>query len=225
MLDLKKFRVLTFDCYGTLIDWESGILQAILPILFRRDVALSDNEILQLYAELEAKAETGTYVKYREVLRKVMQGFGEKFKFVPREEELNALPDSVKNWKPFPDTVDALQKLKERFKLAVISNTDDALFAETARHLRVKFDWVITAEEVKSYKPSENNFKKAMEKMGVSPDKILHVARSVYHDIIPAKSLGLVAVLVRRRGAGATLPAEGKPDLEVPDLKTLASMV
>ncbi len=225
MLDLKKFRVLTFDCYGTLIDWETGILQTLLPVLFRRDVALSDGEILALYAELEAKAETGTYVKYREVLRKVVQGFGEKFKFTPREEELNALPDSLKNWKPFPDTVDALQTLKERFKLAVISNTDDSLFAETARHLRVKFEWVITAEQVKSYKPSLNNFRQAMEKIGSSPDKILHVAQSVYHDVIPAKSLGLAAVLVRRRGAGATLPAEGQPDLEVPDLKTLASMV
>ena len=225
MLDLKKFRVLTFDCYGTLIDWESGILQALLPVLFRRDVALSDGEILQLYAELEAKAETGTYLKYREVLRKVMQGFGEKFKFTPGEEELNALPDSVKNWKPFPDTVEALLELKQRFKLAVISNTDDPLFAETARHLRVKFDWVITAEQVKSYKPSLNNFRQALQKIGTGPDKILHVAQSVYHDIIPAKSLGLAAVLVRRRGAGATLRAEGKPDLEVPDLKTLASMV
>ncbi|MGH8005097.1 MAG: haloacid dehalogenase type II [Limisphaerales bacterium] len=225
MLDLKKFRVLTFDCYGTLIDWESGILKALLPLLFRRDIALSDDEILRLYAELEAKAEQGAYLKYREVLRKVMQGFGDKFKFIPSEEELNALPDSVKNWKPFPDTVEALLELKQRFKLSIISNTDDALFAETARHLRVKFDWVTTAEQVKSYKPSPNNFRQAIEKIGISPDKILHVAQSVYHDIIPAKSLGLATVLVRRRGAGATLPAEEQPDLEVPDLKTLASLV
>jgi len=225
MVDFSKFKVLTFDCYGTLIDWESGILQALLPILFRRDVALSDGEILGLYAELEGKAEQGTYVKYREILRKVMRSFGEKFKFAPGEEELNALPDSVKNWKPFTDTVDALQKLKERYKLAIISNTDDALFAETGKHLKVKFDWVITAEEVKSYKPSLNNFKQAMQKIDLPPDKILHVAQSVYHDIIPAKSLGLATVLVRRRGAGATLPAEGRPDLEVPDLKTLAGML
>ncbi len=225
MVDFKKFKVFTFDCYGTLIDWESGILNAILPVLFRRDVALSDEEILQLYAELEAKAEVGPYIKYRDVLRKVMQGFGDRFGFSPSEEELNALGDSVKNWKPFPDTVEALLELKQRFKLAVISNMDDALFAESARHLRIRFDWVITAEQVRSYKPSENNFRKALEKIGVSPEKILHVAQSVYHDIIPAKSLGLAAVLVRRRGAGATLPAEGKPDLEVPDLKTLASMI
>lgn len=225
MLELKKYRVLTFDCYGTLIDWEKGILKAILPVLFRRDVALSDEEILQLYAELEAKAEAGPYIKYRDVLRSVMRGFGEKFHFAPTKEELNALPDSMKNWKPFPDTVEALLELKQRLKVAVISNTDDDLFAETARNLRIRFDWVITAEQAKSYKPSENNFKKALEIIDASPDKVVHVAQSVYHDVIPAKKLGLATVLVRRRGHGATLPAEGQPDLEVPDLKTLASMV
>jgi 2-haloacid dehalogenase len=91
--------------------------------------------------------------------------------------------------------------------------------------LRIRFDWVITAEQVKSYKPSENNFKKALEIIGVTPDKVVHIAQSVYHDIIPAKRLGLATVLVRRRGHGATLPAEGQPDLVVPDLKTLASLV
>ncbi|HXF49062.1 MAG TPA: haloacid dehalogenase type II [Verrucomicrobiae bacterium] len=225
MLVLKKYRVLTFDCYGTLIDWEKGILKAILPVLFRRDVALNDAEILRLYAELEAQAETGPYIKYREVLRNVMRGFGEKFSFSPTEEELNALPDSMKNWKPFPDTLESLLELKQCFKLAVISNTDEDLFAETARNLRIRFDWVITAEQVKSYKPSLNNFERAIEKIGVSPDKILHVAQSVYHDIIPAKRLGLATVLVHRRGHGAVLPAEGRPDLEVPDLKTFASLI
>jgi 2-haloacid dehalogenase len=225
MLELKKYRVLTFDCYGTLIDWEKGILKAIFPVLFRRDVALNDAEILQLYAELEAKAEAGPYLKYREVLRNVMRGFGERFSFSPTEEELNALPGSMKNWKPFPDTIETLLELKQRFKLAVISNTDEDLFAETARNLRIRFDWVITAEQVKSYKPSENNFKKALEIIGVTPDKVVHIAQSVYHDIIPAKRLGLATVLVRRRGHGATQPAEGQPDLVVPDLKTLASLV
>ena len=225
MVDFSKFEVLSFDCYGTLIDWECGILNAIRPVLFRHGVAANDAEILELYAQLEAQAENGSYIRYRQVLRRVMQGFGEKLKFAPNEEEVNALPDSMKNWMPFPDTVEALQKLKAKYKLAIISNTDDDLFAETAKHLKVEFDWVITAEQVKSYKPSLNNFKQAIHRIGLGPDKILHVAQSVYHDIIPAKSLGLATVLVRRRGAGATLPAEGRPDLEVPDLKTLAAMI
>lgn len=225
MLDLKKFEVLTFDCYGTLIDWESGILKAVQPILMAHGKTLDDPQILHLYAEFESKDEAGQYIKYREVLRKVMQSFGRKLGFPPSEAELNALPNSLKNWQPFPDTVEALGELKKKFKLAIISNTDDALFAQTQKHLKVEFDWIITAELVKSYKPSLNNFTTAIARIGLPKEKILHVAQSAYHDIIPAKSLGLATVLVRRRVAGATLPAEGKPDLEVPDLKTLASML
>lgn len=225
MLDLKRFEVLTFDCYGTLIDWETGILNALKLVWVAHRINPGDSQILATYAELEADAETGEYFPYREVLQKVMQGFGQKFGFTPSKFEMNALPDSLKNWPPFPDTVEALQKLKKNFKLGIISNTDDALFAETQKRLKTDFDWIITAEQVRSYKPSPNNFLKALEKIGRPREKILHAAQSVYHDIVPAKSLGLATVLVHRRGAGATLPAEGKPDLEVPDLKTLASMV
>ncbi len=225
MLDLKKFEVLTFDCYGTLIDWETGILKALKPVLATHKINLGDSQILAAYAELEADAQSGQYLLYREVLQQVMEGFGQKFSFSPAGPELSALTDSVQDWPPFPDTVEALQKLKTKFKLAILSNIDEGLFALTAKRLKVNFDWVITAEQVKSYKPSQNNFLKAIEKIGRPKEKILHVAQSVYHDIIPAKSLGLATALVRRRGAGATLPAEGKPDLEVPDLKTLAAMV
>jgi len=225
MLDLKNIEVLTFDCYGTLIDWESGILKALKLVWVAHRINLGDSQILATYAELEADAEAGQYISYREVLQKVMQGFGQKFNFSPSKLEATALADSLKDWPPFPDTVEALQKLKKKFKLGIISNTDDDLFAQTQKHLKVDFDWIITAEQVKSYKPSQNNFLKAIEKIGRPKEKILHVAQSVYHDIIPAKSLGLATVLVRRHGAGATLPTEGKPDLEVPDLKTLASII
>jgi len=225
MVDFKKFKVLTFDCYGTLIDWETGILSVLKPILFVHGKTLQDEQILELYAQLEAEEESGKYISYREILQNVVKGFGKKLGFSPSSFEKKALPKSLKFWSPFPDTIEALEKLKEKFMLAIISNTDDDLFAQTAKHLKVKFNWVITAEQVKSYKPSLNNFKQAIQRIGLAPGKILHVAQSVYHDIIPAKSLGLVTVLVRRRGAGATLPAEGKPDLEVPDLKTFASMV
>ncbi|MCI0331057.1 MAG: haloacid dehalogenase type II [candidate division Zixibacteria bacterium] len=225
MVDFGRFEVLTFDCYGTLIDWETGILSVLKPILFVHRKDLPDERILELYGQLEAEEEKGKYLPYRQILQNVVKGFGQKLGFVPSAFERKALPKSLKFWSPFPDTIEALGKLKTKFKLAIISNTDDALFAQTAKHIQVKFDWVITAEQVKSYKPSLNNFQQALKKIGIPPEKILHVAQSVYHDIIPAKNLGLATVLVRRRGAGATLPAEGKPDLEVPDLKTLASMV
>jgi len=116
-----------------------------------------------------------------------------------------------------------------RYKLTIISNIDDDLFAYSAKKLEVDFDWLITAQQVKSYKPSLQNFEVAIERMGISPDKLLHVAQSVYHDIVPAKSMGVTAVWVNRRkgkeGAGATVPASGNPDLEVPDLKTLVSLM
>jgi 2-haloacid dehalogenase len=121
-----------------------------------------------------------------------------------------------------------LQRLKTKYQLAIISNTDDDLFAGTARKLAIDFDHVITAQQAKSYKPSHHNFQLAMEKIGLPADRILHVGQSIYHDVVPARSMGLATVWVTRRrvkeGVAATLPASGQPDLEVPDLKTLADV-
>ncbi len=228
-LDFNSFEVLSFDCYGTLIDWETGILSALRPVLTSHNQTLDDERILKLYAKIESQLESGDYVSYREILRKVVKELGQRLGFAPALEELNCLVDSLGNWQPFPDTVAALQTLKKKYCLAIISNTDDDLFARTARHLKVAFDWIVTSGQVKSYKPSLCNFTFALERMGTAPEKVLHVAQSIYHDIIPAKSLGLVTVWVNRRkgqeGFGATPPAEGKPDLEVPDLKTLVSLM
>lgn len=225
MIDFDNYEALSFDCYGTLIDWESGILQALKPILSNYSINLRDNEILELYAEIESKAEAGKYVKYREILREVVRQFGDSLHFLPTSSEVNSLVDSLGDWKPFPDTVQALQTLKKKFKLAIISNVDDDLFVLSTKHLKVEFDWIITAEQVRSYKPSLHNFEFALRRMSLSPEKILHIAQSIYHDIIPAKTLGLSTVWINRRkyqeGFGATLPASGHPDLEVPDLKTL----
>lgn len=227
MIEIDNYEVLTFDCYGTLIDWESGILAALRPMSVH-NVNLSNEQILEIFAELETEQEKGEYLKYKEVLRGVVQNLGEHLSFARDSIELDFLANSLKNWQPFPDTVEALKELKKKFKLAVISNIDDDLFAFSANKLDVKFDWVITAEQAKSYKPSLNNFNLAIERIAVPSEKILHVAQSIYHDIIPAKSLGLSTVWVNRRGSkegfGATPSASAQPDLEVPDLKTLVSI-
>jgi 2-haloacid dehalogenase len=148
--------------------------------------------------------------------------------FRPSLEQINSLPESLPQWPPFPDTVASLARLKQKYKLAVISNTDDDLFAETAKTLQVPFDWIITAQQAKSYKPSRNNFQRALEKIGLPKEKILHVGQSLYHDIVPTRELGWANVWVNRRsgkkGQGATVTADIKPDLEVPDLKTLAEL-
>lgn len=229
MINFQQFEVLSFDCYGTLIDWENGILTPIKTILSNHNISISDQQILELFAEIESRQEARDYLKYREILKKVVHTFGEQLNFVPNDTELNALADSVRDWQPFSDTVEALKGLKTRYKLTILSNIDDDLFSETAKKLEVEFDWIITAEQVKSYKPSLQNFEWAIQRMGIAPDKLLHIAQSVYHDIVPAKTMGLTAVWVNRRqgkeGFGATVAASGNPDLEVPDLKTLVSLM
>jgi len=231
MLDFNQFEVVSFDCYGTLIDWESGILPVLRQLLSSREIDLSDDATLEQFAEFESECEKSEYdyIKYREILPQIVQQFGKIFKFEPTETELMCLIESIKNWQPFPDTVAALAALKQKYKLAVISNIDDDLFADTAKHLKVELDWLITAEQVRSYKPSTRNFEIALATMGIAPEKLLHVAQSIYHDIVPAASMGISTVWVNRRhektGFGATLPASGQPDLEVPDLKTLVEAI
>jgi len=231
-MDLGNYEVISFDCYGTLIDWEGGIVSGMRPVLATHGAEATDQEILELHAQTEHKLQSasrpGRYVKYRDVLGEEVREAGRRWGFEPTPSEVRALADSLRHWEPFPDTVEALRALKERYKLAVISNVDDGLFALTACHLEVEFDWVITAEQAGTYKPSLNNFEVAIERMGVGPDKLLHAAESLFHDIAPAKELGLSTVWVHRRvekeGFGATPPAEAEPDLEVPDLRTLVNM-
>lgn len=226
MHDFSQFECLTFDCYGTLIDWESGILAALKPILETHHRNMSDDSILELYGSLEAQAESGEYRSYRQILQFVTQRIASRMSFALYENEISALPDSLKNWPPFPDTIEALRRLKSRFRLAVISNTDDELFAETAKVLQVPFDFIITAQQARSYKPSHRNFELALERIGLPKEKILHCAQSIHHDIVPTRELGIANVWVNRRagkrGPGATKPASGLPDMTVTSLKELA---
>ncbi|NIM19980.1 MAG: haloacid dehalogenase type II [Candidatus Latescibacteria bacterium] len=226
MLDFDKYEVLTFDCYGTLIDWETGILAALRSVLAAAGKRVtSDGEILTRYAEIESKLETEAYRTYKETLRMVVDRFGEKMGFEPIGSERDCLVHSLGSWPPFSDTVASLGTLKQRYKLAIISNTDDDLFMKTARTLEVAFDWVVTAEQARAYKPSAGIFEFAFERIGLPRNQMLHVAQSIYHDIVPAKSLGLSTVWVNRRkgkvGPGAARPAIATPDLEVPDLASL----
>jgi len=231
MVEFRKLDVITFDCYGTLIDWESGILSVLKPFLARSGIEMEDEKVLEMYAEFESDIERGDYIPYKEVLRNVMEKIGNRFG-ITVSNELNLIVNSLKDWKPFPDTVESLKQLKKWYKLAIISNIDDDLFSLTQRHLEVEFDWIITAEQVKSYKPSLNNFRFAIERIG-NKDKILHVAQSIYHDVIPAKKLGIKVVWVNRRkgkiGSGAAPYVEPtpelKPDIEVSDLKELCKLI
>ena len=229
MLNFDGFDALTFDCYGTLIDWESGIWEALRPRLATHGHEMTQDRALELYGELESEAERGAYRDYKGVLRVVLAGFGHRLGFAPAEAELQAFSQSVKDWPAFPDSARALQALHTKYKLGILSNIDDDLFAYSAQRLQTRFDWVITAQQAGSYKPSLANFHLALERIGLPKEKILHVAQSLYHDIAPAKVVGLSTAWVNRRhdrpGFGATPPAQAQPDLEVPDLQSLAAMM
>lgn len=228
VIDFSRFSVLTFDCYGTLIDWETGILAAMRPILARHGVSRTDDDVLELFGELESALEAGPYLPYREVLSRVVAGVGERLGFAPSLEERERFAASVGDWPPFPDTVDALTALGQRYRLVILSNVDDDLFAGSARRLGTRFADVITAQQVGSYKPDPRNFQVAIARAGVPKEQILHVAQSLFHDIAPANAAGLATVWVNRRagrpGSGATPPATARPDLETPDLATLARL-
>lgn len=227
-MDFSRFTTISFDCYGTLIEWEAGILPAMRGVLGRHGRTLTDAAILELYGEFEAEAESGAYQSYRDVLQSVVRALAERLGFTHGPADISSLSESVPSWPPFPDTVAALLQLKRRYRLAVISNIDDDLFAETRKHLGVEFDAVITAEKARSYKPSLNNFKLALSALAIRPENLLHVGQSIYHDVLPARSLGISTVWVKRKsarpGVGAVRAAEGRPDLEVPDLATLATL-
>ena len=224
MLVFDSFQAITFDCYGTLIDWESGLLRVLRPLLAEHGKPLNPNEILEVYSELEPAIQSAPFRPYRSVLEEVMRGFGQRFGFSVSTDEARSLAASIKNWIPFPDTVTALSALKSKFRLGIISNVDDDLFKDTAPQLHVDFDWVITAEQARAYKPARAIFEMALQKIGLPPRRVLHVGQSVFHDVIPARQMGMTSVLVARRGPGAVKRVAAKPDIEVPDLKTLAQM-
>ena len=227
MLDFNEFDWLSFDCYGTLIDWETGISDAVGATLARRDIHLSRAEILALFAEVEPQIQTGGgYLEYRRVLRRVMAMIGIELGFQFTESDLTCLSDTLPSWPIFADTRPALRAMKSRYRLAIISNVDDDLFAQTARVLEVPFDAVITAEQARSYKPNQRNFDLARERMGIDKSRWLHIGESLYHDIEPANRLGISSVWVNRSygrggGGGATRPTDAQPDLTVPDLAAL----
>jgi 2-haloacid dehalogenase len=227
-LDFNRFEILTFDCYGTLIDWETGLLSALHRILPSHGKKIDDATLLELYGNFEQRSEQGVFRPYREVLQSVVRQFGDELGFVPTAEEVRSLPDSLALWRPWPDTIAALRRLKSRYRLAILSNVDDDLFAATRPQLEVEFDEVITAQQAQAYKPSLKIFEFALARIQAPAHRILHVGQSIFHDVIPAQALGLATVWVNRpsarAGVGAVKVAHAEPDLEVSSLSELSEL-
>ena len=218
-IDPARYRTLSFDCYGTLIDWESGILSYLQPLLQSQDVHVTDEFVLEFFArqEPEIQAQGGPY---RAVLAELLERLGERLAFKPKAEELEGFASSIERWPPFPDTIPALQALAERFDLAVLSNIDDALFAFSAKQLGVAFQQVITAEQLGVYKPDPKMFETLKARVAAP---LLHVAQSRFHDIAPAGAAGLDTVWIDRPGLGAAKPAEAEPTWRFDSLAALAA--
>jgi 2-haloacid dehalogenase len=226
-MDVSSIHLITFDCYGTLIDWETGILTTLRQLFSRTSPAAADATLLELYGETEAEIEAGPYQRYCTVLSQTVQIMGSRLgvRVTPAEGEQFA--NSLTQWEPFPDTVAALKALQSKFKLGIISNVDDDLFAATQKKLGVKVDLVVTAEQVQSYKPALRNFQEALARSALRQDQVLHAGQSLYHDIVPASFLGIANVWVNRPslrpGAGAAKPASAQPSFEVHSLAELAT--
>jgi 2-haloacid dehalogenase len=227
-LDFDRFDVLTFDCYGTLIDWEAGLLAALRDPMATHGVEADDDALLESFARHESEVEGGPYRPYRQVLAEVLGLMVGEHGATADPAERAAFGASVAEWPAFPDSAAALARLHERFTLGVITNCDDDLFAASEAKLGTTFDHVVTAQQAKRYKPNPRGFELMFERVGLPPARILHVAQSLFHDHVPAKRLGLSTVWVNRRagkaGAGATPVASVTPDLTVPDMASLAEL-
>ena len=226
-IDFSAVDALTFDCYGTLIDWEAGLGAAFAEILDQHGVAYDQDDVLVRFARHEAAAEAGAYRRYRDVLAAGLKGVAGELGFEPTSEDVEGFSRSVEDWPAFSDSTDALRRLQSQFRLGVLTNCDDDLFAASNRRLDVDFDWVITAEQVGSYKPNERNFQAMLDRLGLPQDRIVHVAQSLFHDHAPAKRLGFTTVWIDRRhdrpGSGATPPADAHPDATFPDMRGFAA--
>ena len=226
-MDFNSFEWVSFDCYGTLVDWETGITSAVADALAPHGVQKTRAEILALFADAEPRVQqdSGGFMEYKRVLREVMARMADAVGVRLGESEQTCLADTLPHWPVFPDVADALGELGARYKLAIISNVDDDLFAGTANAMGVEFDAVITSQQARGYKPNLRNFHLAQQRMGVERGRWLHVAESLHHDVGPANELGIASVWVSRpeRGGG-TRPTDAKPDLVVPGLAALAEM-
>jgi 2-haloalkanoic acid dehalogenase type II len=231
--DLRDFDALSFDCYGTLIDWEAGIADVLTGWAAKRRLELGSEALLELYASHETTAESEHPTDlYPDILARSMRALGGELGSEVTDEDAHALAVSVPDWPAFSDSHAALSSLATHYKLIILSNVDKASFSASKAKLGVEFTSVLTAEDIGSYKPDARNFdalKAEANRQGVADGRLLHVAQSLFHDHIPAQRAGLPTVWINRRharrGWGATPPppAPVTPDWEFPSMSAFAA--
>ena len=232
---LTEFQAMSFDCYGTLIDWEAGLTGVLTPWARSAGLDLDGEALLLAYSRHEAEAEAAyPHEAYPEILARSMRALGRELGSPVSAHDAQRLARSVPDWPAFADSADALTALSQRFKLIILSNVDRASFAASNRRLGVQFSAIVTAQDVGSYKPSSRNFEALLAeatRLGVADGKLLHVAQSLFHDHVPAQQAGLPTAWINRRkgrpGWGATPapPAPVVPDWEFSSMAALADAV
>ncbi len=219
-MKLSDFKVLTFDCYGTLIDWEGGIFNALAPLVAKAHHGKTRDQVLENYAQHEAAQEEETPdMLYPQILANVYKRLAKEWGVEVTTAEANIFGASVPDWPEFADSVEALTYLKQHYRLVILSNVDRLSFRASNARLKVEFDAIYPAQDIGSYKPSLNNFEYMVQHLqsdfGLSPKEVLHTAQSLFHDHAPANQMGLASAWIDRRhateGWGATMPPPGTP--------------
>lgn len=231
-MNLNDFDALSFDCYGTLIDWEDGLKGGLMKVAALAPGAPSPETLLETYGVEESRIEREQPdLRYPEVIAQAVIATGKAHNITVPDRLAAEIGHSVPEWRAFPDSADALARLKQRYKLIILSNVDRESFAGSNKRLGVEFDAILTAEDIGSYKPNSRNFDALLAKvdeMGIPRERLLHVAQSLFHDHVPAKAAGLTTVWIDRRGdtpgAGATPIPEGvvQPDWTFPSMAAFA---
>ena len=220
---MPRFSLITFDCYGTLIDWESGMKNALRNLTKRRNISFDIESLPERYIEIELEIEKEGYRKYKEVLGLGVRRLFEEKGIMLSSEEEKIFADSINTWPPFNETTEVLRKIKGKYKLAILSNIDEDLIKHSIKLIGVEFDGVITAEQLKSYKPSHGHWKRMMDVFKIPKENVLHVAASYVHDIVPAKELGFRVAWINRKNE--TPKGNIKPDYKFRDLRPLIRLL
>jgi 2-haloacid dehalogenase/putative hydrolase of the HAD superfamily len=218
-----KPTFVTFDVYGTLIDWESGVWDAFSAEAARDGFTIERDELIAMFHEIEREIEAGSYELYAEVLRRTAVEISKRLGWPLEPSRSGFLPDSVQRWSPFKETRVQLEKLSKKYSLGLLSNIDDKLLGQTRRHLPIDFDLVVTAQQVRSYKPDPAHFTECARRMGGKKGWV-HVAASHYHDVEPCVKAKVPVIWVNRKRETLE-PGQKKPTVEVPSLREAAKLL
>jgi len=222
-MKLSDFKMLTFDTYGTLIDWESGIYNALEPLLDKVAIKLGRDEVLELFAEFEMRQQAATPSQiYSSLLAEVARAIANKWQIKITDQEAYDFGRSVKHWPAFDDSAETLNYLRRHYLMATVTNCDRISYMGSNARIEIEWDAIYTAQDIGFYKPNLRNFEYMIERarrdLGVLPHQILHVAQSLTHDMVPATSMGMTKVWINRRhnqeGLGATAPPQGDYTIE-----------